>query len=70
MAGHFTAEQLDAVTAALTRGEHTVTYADGSSVTCKSTAELLALRDRMMRELASAAGTPRPQAGYAVFRRG
>lgn len=67
MASNFTQAQLDALTAALGQGVREVSY-NGRKVVYGSTAEMLALRDRMMRELQRQGDNiPRPLANRSVF---
>ena len=66
MAGSFTTDQLDALTEALARGVTNVKYAD-RQVNYASTADMLLLRDRMIRELSS---PRRPTVAYGRYTRG
>lgn len=54
----FTQGQLDALEAAISKGARVVQY-DGRRVEYHTIAEMMALRDQMRRELASAAGRRR-----------
>jgi|GEM_PF-725431 predicted metal-dependent RNase len=63
----FTQAQLDALTNAIAQGVTSVEY-NGRKVTYTSIPQMIALRDRMMRELAKQSdGVPRPLANRAVF---
>lgn len=64
MAGEFSQEQLDALTAAIARGVTSVKYAD-RQINYATLGEMIALRDRMIAEL-----TPRPKVAKARFTRG
>lgn len=65
MAGEFTQAQVDALTSAIARGVTSVSY-DGRTVNYASLGEMLALRDRMLAELAG----PRPTVAKGRFTRG
>lgn len=62
----FTTDQLAAIETAIATGALTVTY-NGRSTTFQSTAQLLRLRDRMLRELS---GDKRTLTHKAAFQRG
>lgn len=67
MATNFTQAQVDALSAALSQGVREVSY-NGRKVVYSSTAEMIALRDRMIRELQRQGdGVPRPLAFGSVF---
>lgn len=64
----FTQAQFDAISDAIASGVLEVTV-NGQTVRYQSTKDMLALRDRMQRELQTAAGTGRPVARTARFLR-
>lgn len=62
----FTQSQLDALEAALATGTLTVEYAE-KRVTYRSQAEMIALRNLMKNELASASGAVAQRTTYVSF---
>ena len=66
MAGEFTTDQLEALTAAIAAGVLTVKHGD-KQVTYESSMAMLTLRDRMIRELN---GRPSPKRHLTTFTRG
>lgn len=64
----YTQAQVDALKTAIAQGARSVSH-DGKTVTFHSLAEMLALAERMERELQGSA-TRRPMVHYAKFSRG
>lgn len=67
MASAFTQTQLDALTNAISQGVTRIEY-DGKTVQYASIADMLALRDRMTRELGHGTSRKPPLARRSVFR--
>lgn len=65
----FTQAQIDALTLAISSGVLKVEYA-GRLTMYQSTSQMIALRDRMQRELAGGSTPVRPLAGFVAFSRG
>lgn len=68
MAGEFTQADLEAINAAIASGATSVRHGD-KAVTYNTTAELIALRDRIIRELGGTT-THRPSRHLVKFSRG
>lgn len=64
----WTQTELDALNAAIASGVTTVSH-NGKTVTYRSLAEMMALRNRMQAEIANGTG-PKPQVHYAQIRTG